>query len=134
VQRWEDDLVAPWHWPSLIIGNPPFEIAERHIAIGLMRMGHLVATAPEPRWMALVLRASILGGEERHRTLWDDTPRAGLFGDTAAPGGLRYVRNLVPRPSFTGDGNTDGAEYVLAVWQAGWHGPYEGGWLNWRGT
>ncbi len=132
VQRWEDDLLAPWHWDTLVVGNPPFELAERHIALALMRIGHHAARAPERRWLAFVLRASMLAGDERFRTLYDDAPRPGLFGDTAAPGGLRYVRHLVPRPSFSDDGGTDGAEYVLAVWQAGWHGPYEGGWLNWR--
>jgi hypothetical protein len=134
VQRWEDDLALPWHWPSLVVGNPPFDLAERHIAIGLERILHESAKAPEPHWLAFLLRASMLAGEERFSTLYDDAPRPGLFGDTAAPGGLRYVRHLVPRPSFSDDGGTDGAEYVLAVWQAGWHGPYEGGWLKWRGA
>jgi len=43
------------------------------------------------------------------------------------------VLTIVPRPSFTGDGNTDDEEYSIFIWHVG-HYPknYEGGWLFWR--
>jgi hypothetical protein len=109
-------------WPrALVLGNPPFDRAESHVRIALERLGHFTATAPQPRWLAFVLRASFLAGQKRTAGLWTEAP-------------ARYVWHLAPRPSFTADGKTDGAEYVLCVWMAGHRGSYEGGWLNWRGT
>jgi hypothetical protein len=109
-------------WPrALVLGNPPFDRAESHVRIALDRLGHFTATAPQPRWLAFVLRASFLAGQKRTAGLWTEAP-------------ARYVWHLAPRPSFTADGKTDGAEYVLCVWMAGHRGSYEGGWLNWRGT
>lgn len=104
----------------LILGNPPFLLAEEHVRLALSRLGHDTATEPQPRYLSFLLRASFLAGDKRARGL-----HLGV-------GGLRYVWHVVGRPSFTGDGKTDGAEYCVAVWQAGYRGPYEGGWLTWR--
>jgi hypothetical protein len=123
--RWDAELRLDPRWGGtgtrLILGNPPFDRAESHVRIALDRLGHFTATAPQLRWLAFVLRASFLAGQRRTAGLWTEAP-------------ARYVWHLAPRPSFTADGKTDGAEYVLCVWQAGHRGSYEGGWLNWRGT
>jgi hypothetical protein len=108
------------HERALILGNPPFLLAEEHVRVSLAWLGHHNAAGPQPRWLAFLLRSSFLAGDKRARRLH------------MALGGLRYVWNVVGRPSFTGDGKTDGAEYACLVWQAGWQGPYEGGWLTWK--
>lgn len=105
---------------SLILGNPPYMLAELHVRLALERLGHNVALEPKPKWLAFLLRASFLAGGKRSEGLHMQV------------GGLRYVWHVVGRPSFTSDGKTDGAEYACLVWQAGWRGPYEGGWLTWR--
>lgn len=103
---------------SLILGNPPYNLAESHVRLGLERLGHYEAKAPQPRYLCFLLRASFLASKKR----------AALFAE-APP---RWVWNIVGRPSFTGNGKTDGAEYAAIVWQAGHRGPYEGGWLEWK--
>ena len=105
----------------LVVGNPPFLLGEEHVRIALNRMGHSPTTGPRPRWLAFLLRASFLAGDRRSRGLH------------MSVGGLRYVWHIAGRPSFTGDGKRDGAEYAVLVWQAGFSGPFEGGWLTWRG-
>lgn len=115
--------------PTLIGGNPPYNLpgdgrggaettAERHVRLALERLGHADATTPQPRWVAFLLRGSFLAGGSRIERLHERI------------GGLRYVWHVTPRPSFTG-GGTDGAEYAMLVWQVGYRGPYEGGWLRW---
>lgn len=118
---WEASLARPGDGPTLILGNPPFLLAEEHATLALDRLGHRAEEPPEPgtRHVAFLLRASFLAGGERTRRL-----HLGM-------GGLRYVWHVTPRPSFTLDGKTDGAEYAVLVWEAGWRGGYEGGWLEW---
>lgn len=123
----------------LIVGNPPFDLpedkrlreklpfhrkgevpvtGERHVRLALERLGHFESRVPVPRYLAFLMRQSFKGG-----------PRVGrgrLFGPGSA-GGLRWRWDISPRPSFTEDGNTDGAEYNALVWQAGYSGAYEGG-------
>ena len=85
---------------DLAIGNPPFSKAQQHIE--LLR--------PCCKYIALLLRMSFLGSQERARTLW------------APPSGLHWVMPLAERPSFTG-GKTDNSEYAVYIWEAGWQGP-----------
>lgn len=110
------------HERALIIGNPPFLLAEKHVRVALDRLGHKETFTPQDRYLAFLLRSSFLAGDKRSRGL-----HIGI-------GGLRYVWNIVGRPSFTGDGRTDGAEYACLIWQVGWSGPYEGDWLIWKDT
>lgn len=116
--RWEDPRVLgapvgpvhlPWT-PGLILGNPPFLLAEEHIRIALRLL-------PEGGHLAFLLRASMLATRARVAGLWRELPP-------------RYVWHVAPRPSFT-QGGTDGAEYAVVVWRKGWSGAYEGGWLEW---
>lgn len=132
--RWED-VDEAYTSATLIVGNPPYNLpgagrgkdehglsqpttAERHVTIALDRLGHGEANEPQPRWLAFLLRQSFAATPARHQRLF-------------AKGGLRYRWTVVGRPSFTGEG-TDGAEYELFVWQAGFHGTPESGWLTWE--
>jgi hypothetical protein len=114
----------------LVLGNPPYDpdgaakqklptMAETHVTLALQRMGHFTEKRPVPRFCAFLLRGSFLAGKERSKRLH-------------ARGGLRWVFNIEERPSYTDDGKTDGAEYALLVWQAGFRGRYEGDWLSWE--
>lgn len=94
-------------------------MAERHVMLALERLGHFEATSPQPRYIAFLLRQAFGSTAARTKRLF------------LGAGGLRYIWNISPRPSFTGSG-TDGAEYAVMVWQAGHRGPYEGGWLEWQ--
>lgn len=90
---------------DLVVGNPPFSLAERFVceSLELVREGGHVA---------FLLRSSfIFDGVDRADGFW-----------RGAGACLRYVAGVAPRPSFTADGNTDGAAYVLAVWRKGWRG------------
>ena len=102
--------------PMLIVGNPPFPKAEAHVRLALQRLGR--SSSGGTRHVAFLLRASFLAGTARVGGIWREHPP-------------RYVWHIAPRPSFTSDGKTDGAEYAVIVWKTGWIGPYEGGWLTW---
>ena len=114
--RGADFLTVPLHKPfDVVCGNPPFGpgpgVAEAHIrrALEVVVPGGIVA---------FLLRSSILGSTER-LGLWREHPP-------------RWVYSIAPRPSFTGDGKTDGAEYVWVVWQKGWAWAPELRWLAWE--
>lgn len=112
-------------------GNPPNLLAERHVGIALDRLGHTEAKEPMPRYLAFLLPSGFLGGQDRYRDLFKAGPR--MEGLIPAPlrGGLRFVRQVVGRPDFTGGGG-GGYEYMLFVWQAGWRGDeWTGGFLDW---
>lgn len=97
---------------ELVIGNPPFTLAEEHVRIALER-----AAAGDV--VVMLLRSSILGGDDRGRGFWKAWPPV-------------LVWNLLPRPSFTG-GGTDGAEYVAIAWSLPVPARrYAGDWLVWR--
>lgn len=95
----------------LIIGNPPWATAEAHIRLALdrMRTGDV---------LAFLLRGSFLAGQARVRGLWKDAPPS-------------HVWHIAPRPSFTGDGKTDGYESAAIAWTKGHVGPFAGGWIEW---
>lgn len=118
--RMRDRGAAPETRRILIVGNPPFSLAEEHVTIALDRVGHKMEIVPRPRFVSFLLRASFLATQDRVDSLH------------LALGGLRYVWHLRERPGFTPDGRADSAEYCVCTWQAGYRGPYEGSWLSWR--
>ncbi len=97
---------------TLIIGNPPFLLAESHIRLALARVD-------SGSVLVLLLRASILASKDRVAGLWRQLPPS-------------HVWNIAPRPSFTADGKTDGAEYAVVAWVKGKTGDYAGSWLEWE--
>jgi hypothetical protein len=96
---------------SLVLGNPPFSQAERHIA----HARSLLATGGT---LAFLLRLGFMASQRRadlHRS-W--RPRA--------------VWVLRERPSFTGDGATDNSEYAVFVWGADPAKTTEIDWISWK--
>lgn len=87
----------------LIVGNPPYRLATRHIhaAHDALGLGD---------GLLFLLRLNLLGGALRH-DFWRAFPPLAVVP-------------VVPRPSFTG-GGTDGTEYALFLWAKGW--PVEAG-------
>lgn len=108
---WEETSARPPPHNALILGNPPFGVAESHVRIALQRLGHFEATEPMPRYLAFLLRASFDGSKKR------------VALRKEAPPLCKW--SITPRPSFTGDGCTDGAEYKVFLWQAGFRGATE---------
>lgn len=133
VDTWEATSVEIPDGPLLIIGNPPFSFALRHIALALERMGQREAIRPEPRWLAFVLPSAFLHGIDRYEALYSREPIGdGLFGQMMALGGLRFYWPIVQRGSFDGTGKADGREHSVYVWQVGYFGRPEVDWLTWR--
>lgn len=114
--RWEDDF-PQLDAKSLILGNPPYGLGPDHVELALNRLA-----GADEGWLCFLMRQSFLSSQKRYERFYSPT---GL-------GGVRYVWHIAERPSFTGDGQTDNAEYVAIVWQARYRGPYEGDWLSWR--
>ena len=87
---WEPDQAY-----DFVIGNPPYADAEAHVrkAYACLKPGGRVV---------FLLRLGFLASLER----------ADLFCETR----LERVRVVRPRPSFTGDGGTDGSEYAVFIW------------------
>lgn len=79
---------------DLIVGNPPYSDAQNHVerALSLLRPGGMVA---------FLLRLSFLASDKRVQL-------------NTGPG--RTLAPVVPRPSFTGDGDTDMTEYGVFAW------------------
>ncbi len=87
---------------DLVIGNPPFSRAEKHIQLARER----------GRWVAFLLRLSMLGSQRRASTLWSQP-------------GLYSVRPLARRPAFIRPGKplrSDNSEYGIFLWQHGYQG------------
>lgn len=98
--EWSFARVVPFY-NYLVLGNPPYTAAADHVQWAL---DHII----DGDRVAFLLRMSFLASRERVE----------LF---ARPG-LESVAPIIPRPSFTGDGKTDGAEYLLYVWRKGYTG------------
>ena len=82
-----------------VITNPPFSLARQFARQALE------ITIPGDRYVALLLRCNVLGsGPWAH--FWNEHPPSKL-------------RPLKRRPSFSGDGKTDGAEYLWVIWDQG---------------
>lgn len=87
---------------DLVIGNPPFSHAEKHIQLARER----------GRWVAFLLRLSMLGSQRRASTLWSQP-------------GLYSVRPLARRPAFIRPGKplrSDNSEYGIFLWQYAYQG------------
>jgi hypothetical protein len=99
---------------DLIIGNPPYTLAEPFIRRALRQLkpaGSLI----------FLLRLAFLAGQDRGRGLWRDYPPA-------------HIGVCSRRPSFTGNGKTDATDYAIFVWRAGWQGETRLDWLDWGTT
>lgn len=95
----QDFLLATFEQPrpfNWVIGNPPFEDAEKHVrhALWLARDG-----------VAFLLRLAFLESATRE-PFWREHPCSDI-----------YV--LSRRPCFTGDGKTDSCAYGFFVWRTG---------------
>ena len=83
--------------PGAVVMNPPFSHAERFARRALAEVKH-------GGTVAAFLRLAFLESEERSAFLREWAPD---------------VRVLWRRPSFTGDGKTDGTAYAWMIWRAG---------------
>lgn len=81
---------------SLIIGNPPYQLAQEFIEKGMRLL------APHGTMMFL-LRLNFLEGQKRGKGLWKTLPPSDV-----------YVCSR--RPSYTGNGKTDATAYSLICW------------------
>lgn len=109
IQRWEDvkgghAALTTYEGQHLVVGNPPYNLAQPHIehALSIMRGGD---------WLAFLMRLSLLGSQKRAASLWTDAP-------------LRYLIPIAERADFTG-GSSDNSEYGVFVWQTGYKGRAE---------
>lgn len=98
-----DALVAPWPAHRVCVMNPPFSLALEFVQRAL---DHADASGT----VAALMRLAMLASQKR-ASFW-----------RACPADV-YV--LPKRPSFTGDGRSDSADYAWFVW-----GPGRGG--RWR--
>lgn len=99
--------------PNLIIGNPPFRLAQSFVEIsrGLIHPLGLII---------FLLRINFLAGECR-KGFWQEYP-------------LSRLVTCIERPSFRGNG-TDATEYALFVWTGDKFFTLEGpafDWISWR--
>lgn len=86
---------------DLVLGNPPYSLAEQFVRYPLEHGLHPGAS------VAYLLRLSFLGSQKRLTRLFRDHP-------------LRYLIPIAGRPSFTPDGRTDSSEYGVFVWTREW--------------
>lgn len=91
--------------PALVIGNPPFTLAQLH----LERMFQFF---PEGSEIALLLRFSFFGGRERNETFWRN----------GGSQNLKHIIPIAPRPTFV-RGTSDNSEYSVFIWKIGHSGP-----------
>lgn len=96
---------------DVIIGNPPFSLAQEHVEICLKKLtpGGICG---------LLLRLSFLESKKRIE-FWKQHPPA-------------YVYVLSERPSFTG-GGTDKTAYAFYIWEEGFSGETVLRFLSWKG-
>lgn len=95
--------VSQCHFPPnvILIGNPPFSLAQSHIEAGF----HFLPTGAI---IAFLLRFSFFGGKERNQTFWlKDGQKF-----------LKHVIPIAPRPSFK-KGTSDNSEYAVFIWEKG---------------
>lgn len=84
---------------DLVIGNPPFTLAEQHIRALMKRM-------KPGAHIAFLLRICFYGAQER-QAFWAEFPEKWMFP-------------VSPRPSFLGEhgkGKTDGQDYAVFLWE-----------------
>lgn len=97
---------------DLIIGNPPYKLAEAFIRKSLTLLA-------DGGTLMLLLRLAFLEGQERGDGLWRESPPF-------------RVDVCARRPSFTRNRRTDATAYMVATWRKGWAGETTLGWLRWN--
>ena len=101
---------------DVIISNPPFDIADQFIRKGIEDLN-------DGGTMIYLLKLNFLGTKGRFDKLWID--------ENLKP---KMIISLAQRPSFTGDGKTDNAEYAFFVWgdtsRFKDQSPFQ--WMSWR--
>lgn len=98
--------------PDLVLGNPPYQHAEAHLA-------HALAVVRHGGTVAFLLRLAFLESAKR-AAFWRTAP-------------LRKVYVLSERPSFTSDGKTDSAAYAWYIFERGYQGKARLGWVGGSG-
>jgi hypothetical protein len=90
--------------PTLVVGNPPFSLAQEHISAGL---DYLLPGSH----ICFLLKMNFFGGKERELTFWRQ-------------GQLRYFIPILGRPSFVkgAKSSTDFNEYGCFIWEVGYTG------------
>lgn len=104
--------------PTLIIGNPPFSGAELHVRRALQVVDKTGGS------VVFLLRLAFLASQSRAAGLWREYPPT-------------EVLVLGRRPSFSGDGKTDSADYAVFRWTFRDGAPVARlpvGWLDWSET
>ncbi len=81
---------------DLIVGNPPFSLADDLIPMLMSRLN-------PGGVLAFLLRLNFFGGQDRYERFWRIFPAACAYP-------------LPARPGFTSDGKTDGTEYMMCCW------------------
>lgn len=104
------------------VGNPPFKLLMPFVQHGLALADIVAYVAPQ----------ATLSGVRRHKNWWY-TEQDGVYVPKLA-GKLDIVFNLVPRPSFTGDGKTDPRrEFIVLVFSNNTQKTYPNiDWLKWK--
>lgn len=100
---WRDDRKF-----DIILGNPPFGLAEEFIRLSYNRVKIYA-------WMILLLPLDFVCGEDRYENFYRDMP-------------LMCVDAIARRPSFTQDGGTGATQYGVFMWRPhmvlGYGNPY----------
>lgn len=101
---------------DLIIGNPPYKLAEEFIHQSLSLLH-------DEGYLFFLLRLAFLEGRSRQLTLYNSFPP-------------KRVYVLIRRPSFfstkTNSKTTDRSAYAMILWQKGFKGKTELDWLYWE--
>jgi len=99
---------------DLIIGNPPFSLAEKFIRKSMTMLNEKIGT------LIFLLRLNFLGSQKRAKGLWKEFPVSSL-----------YVLNA--RISFFNNGKSDDNEHGVYVWDKALYTPQPVlRWLEWR--
>ena len=94
-----------------VVGNPPYRHAEEFVRRSL-------SDVDRGGVVAFLLRLGFLESTKR-LAFWENSP-------------AREVVVLAERPSFTGDGKTDGCAYGFFIWRKGWIGDTTIRVMSWR--
>jgi SAM-dependent methyltransferase len=99
---------------DLIIGNPPYSLAEDFIWKSFRLIN-------KHAWLMFLLPVQFICGQRKHKKFW------------SAGWSPRFVYNLPRRPSFTNNKKTDNREFALYIWyvEENANFEYKGQWLDW---
>ena len=107
-----EDFLENNYISSMVIGNPPFSLAQEFIDKGLESL-------PEKGIMMYLLRVAYLNSQSRYKNLWMVNPPV-------------EVVISARRPSFSGDRKTDDTDFALYIWSKGWKEHTLLNWLMWE--